>query len=92
MKPTKRGICIDNELANFVYELHRLTKTSENKMYLRMLQIARQDLAPFQGRALVAVLETSALNNWRTSFPFVCTAHGEVGPCQQRTRLKHGNL
>jgi len=62
MKPTKRGICIDNELANFVYELHRLAKISENKVYLRMLQIAKEDLAPFEGRGLVAVL----VSPWET--------------------------
>lgn len=56
MKPTKRGICIDNELANYVYTLARAAHVSENQVYQRLLQIGRQDLAPFEGKALVAVI------------------------------------
>jgi len=59
MKPTKRGICVDNELASWVYTLAKAAKISENKVYVRLLEIAREDLAPFDDAGLRRIL-TSA--------------------------------
>jgi hypothetical protein len=47
MNPVKRGICIDTELAVWIYHVSRLAKICENRVIVRMLEIAREDVAPF---------------------------------------------
>jgi hypothetical protein len=52
MNSLKRGIAVDTELATWIYSVSRLAKISENKVYVRMLKIAREDLAPFDDSRL----------------------------------------
>jgi hypothetical protein len=52
----KRGIAFKAELQTRVYELARLAHVSENRVIVRMLQIARDVLAGFDDPALRRVL------------------------------------
>ncbi len=56
MKPEKFGIAIDSEMSNWLLELAGITHRKRNAIVIRCLQIARQDLAPFEGPALKAVI------------------------------------
>ena len=56
MPVVKRGIAFKSELRDRVYELSRLADMSENKVIVRMLQIARDVLAGFDDPVLRRVL------------------------------------
>jgi hypothetical protein len=52
----KRGIAIKTEMQTEIYRMSRLADVSENKVIVRMLQIAREDLAAFDDIALRRIL------------------------------------
>lgn len=58
MKPEKKGYCFPPEVANFVWDLHKISGLNRNKVVIRLLEIARQDLAPFDDRGLRNVLRS----------------------------------
>jgi hypothetical protein len=57
MRPEKFGIAIDSEMANWLWGITRLVHRKRNAVVVRLLQIARQDLAPFEGKALARVIK-----------------------------------
>jgi hypothetical protein len=52
----KRGIAIKSEMQTEIYRMSRLAGISENKVIVRMLQIAREDLAAFDDLGLKRIL------------------------------------
>jgi hypothetical protein len=52
----KRGIAIKTGMQTEIYRMSRLADISENKVIVRMLQIAREDLAAFDDTALKRML------------------------------------
>ena len=56
MKPEKKGYCFPPAVANFVWDLHTITKLNRNKVVIRLLEIAKQDLAPFDESGLRNIL------------------------------------
>jgi hypothetical protein len=52
----KRGIAIKQEMQTEIYRMSRLAGISENKVIVRMLQIAREDLAVFDNAGLRRIL------------------------------------
>jgi len=56
MNPVKRGICISGEMATWIYSASRTAGLRENAVIVRMLRIAREDLAPFDDVALRRIL------------------------------------
>jgi len=48
----KRGIAIKQEMQTEIYRMSRLADISENKVIVRMLRIAREDLAAFDDAGL----------------------------------------
>jgi hypothetical protein len=52
----KRGIAIKTEMQTEIYRMSRLADISENKVIVRMLQIAREDLAAFDDAGLKRIL------------------------------------
>ena len=56
MNPLKRGVCIPREMATWIYSASRTADISENAVIIRMLRIAREDLAPFDDVALRRIL------------------------------------
>jgi hypothetical protein len=56
MNPLKRGVCIPREMATWIYSASRTAGVSENYVIVRMLRIAREDLAPFDEVALRRIL------------------------------------
>jgi hypothetical protein len=53
---TKRGIAIKTEMQTEIYRMSRLADISENKVIVRMLRIAREDLAAFDDAGLRRIL------------------------------------
>ncbi len=56
MGTAKRGIAIKTEMQTEIYRMSRLAGISENKVIVRMLQIAREDLAAFDDAGLRTLL------------------------------------
>ena len=56
MGTAKRGIAIKTEMQTEIYRMSRLADISENKVIVRMLQIAREDLAAFDDAGLKRIL------------------------------------
>jgi len=56
MSVDKRGICIKHEMGNYIYDLSRVAGVSQNQVIVRMLRIAREDLAAFDELALRRIL------------------------------------
>jgi hypothetical protein len=52
----KRGIAIKTEMQTEIYRMSRLADISENKVIVRMLHIAREDLAAFDDVGLRTLL------------------------------------
>lgn len=52
MNPIKRGVCMPAELGAWIYSTSRMAKVSENKVIVRMLEIAQEDVAPFDDAGL----------------------------------------
>jgi hypothetical protein len=52
----KRGIAIKTEMQTEIYRMSRLAGISENKVIVRMLQLAREDLAVFDDAGLRRIL------------------------------------
>lgn len=52
MRSTKRGIAIDSETVTEIYRIHRLAGISENAVINRMIEIARESIAPFDDAGL----------------------------------------
>jgi len=51
-----RGIRFGTEMQTWIYQAHRVADISESQVILRMLRIAREDLAPFDDVALRRIL------------------------------------
>jgi hypothetical protein len=58
MKPEKFGIAIDAELASYLWELSGLVRKHRNAVVVRMLEIAREDIAAFDGAGLRRLFNT----------------------------------
>ena len=56
MGTAKRGIAIKTEMQTEIYRMSRLADISENRVIVRMLQIAREDLAAFDDAGLKRIL------------------------------------
>jgi hypothetical protein len=56
MNAVKRGICMSGEMATWIYSASRTAGVRENHVIVRMLQIAREDLAAFDDIALRRIL------------------------------------
>jgi hypothetical protein len=56
MRPEKFGIAIDQNLANWIWEVSRVAGKRRNAVVVRLLEIAQQDLASFEGKALARVI------------------------------------
>jgi len=56
MNSVKRGICISGEMATWIYSASRTADVKENHVIVRMLRIAREDLAAFDELALRRIL------------------------------------
>ena|GEM_PF-4978928 len=56
MGTAKRGIAIKQEMQTEIYRMSRLADISENKVIVRMLRIAREDLAAFDDAGLKTIL------------------------------------
>ncbi|MCJ7455254.1 hypothetical protein MUP07_00745 [Candidatus Bathyarchaeota archaeon] len=56
MTVDKRGICIKREMTNWIYEASQIAGMSQNRTIVRMLQIAREDLAAFDDASLRRIL------------------------------------
>lgn len=52
-----RGVRFNEETIAWIYDVHRKAGVSEARVIERVFQIGRQDLAPFEGKALVAVIK-----------------------------------
>ena len=63
MGTAKRGIAIKTEMQTEIYRMSRLADISENKVIVRMLQIAREDLAAFDDDGLKRILRAP----WETA-------------------------
>jgi hypothetical protein len=62
MRPEKFGIAIDQNLANWIWEVSRVAGKRRNAVIVRLLEIAQQDLAPFERKALARVIK----DPWQT--------------------------
>ena len=51
-----RGVRFSTEMQTWIYQAHRLADISESRVILRMLQIAREDLAAFDDAGLKRIL------------------------------------
>ena len=51
-----RGVRFSTEMQTWIYQAHRLADISESRVILRMLQIAREDLAAFDDVGLKTIL------------------------------------
>ena len=56
MNPVKRGICIDADMATWIYSIARVAGIRENRAIRRLLQIGREDLAPFDDAGVKRIL------------------------------------
>jgi hypothetical protein len=52
----KRGICIDQDTATWIYSLSRVANLSQNGVIKRLLQVAHGTLAPFDDAGLRRIL------------------------------------
>jgi len=57
LNPVKRGICITQEQATWIYSLSRLSNLSQNAVIKRLLQVAHGTLAPFDDAGLRRILK-----------------------------------
>jgi hypothetical protein len=56
-RPLKRGVAIPPDVADYAFELARICGVRENRVYVRLMQIGKQDLAPFEGNALATLIK-----------------------------------
>ena len=56
MRVVKRGIAFSTEMQTWIYQASRTAGVSENHVIVRMLQIAREDLAAFDDAGLRRIL------------------------------------
>jgi hypothetical protein len=63
VRVVKRGVAFSTEMQTWIYQASRVAKVSENHVIVRMLQIAREDLAAFDDPALKRILSAP----WETA-------------------------
>lgn len=56
MRPEKFGIAVDSDLANYLWEVAGKVRMHRNAVVVRILQIGRADLAPFEGKVLKTIM------------------------------------
>jgi hypothetical protein len=56
VRVVKRGIAFSTEMQTWIYQASRVASVSENHVIVRMLQIAREDLAAFDDAGLRRIL------------------------------------
>jgi len=56
VRVVKRGIAFSTEMQTWIYQASRVASVSENHVIVRMLQIAREDLASFDDAGLRRIL------------------------------------
>lgn len=81
MKCVKRGIAFSDEMQTWIYRVSRLAKISENRVIVRMLQIAREDVAPFDDAGLRRIFREP----WETAKKYPALA-------RQMRKRSHGHL
>jgi hypothetical protein len=81
LNPVKRGICIDQETATWIYSLSRVANLSQNGVIKRLLQVAHGTLAPFDDAGLRRILREPWQKVWK--LPALS---------RQMKKLSHGTL